>query len=110
MALSFFFVFQFIVANMILLSESSDLSFRRLRVVYCASFAKDIVVYVFMCVLARKRKLVRSQNVNHTQLAHTYRQRRKLWRCVGARSPRLNIVGKSDTLSVNLDQFLVKLS
>ena len=29
---------------------------------------------------------------------------------VGMRTPRLEIVGKSDNFSINLDQFLVKLS
>ena len=37
-------------------------------------------------------------------------QRQKLWWCPGVRALRLKIFVKLDTSSVNLDQFLVKLS
>ena len=42
-----------------------------------------------------------------------FKDRGGYWEIVGSRgatAPRLEIVGKSDTLSVNLDQFLGKLS
>ena len=36
--------------------------------------------------------------------------RSKIVGCGGGKAPRLTIVGNSDTLSVNLDQFLVRLT